>query len=91
MADERIRVAVHIRQFVTNEIERACLNCLSVAPGEQKITVRGSDIYYTYNNVFGPETNQETFYCTAIKDMVDNLFKGKSKIKNLNFCRYKKN
>ena len=78
MADETIRVAVRIRPLVSTEIERGCQKCLSVVPGEQQIQIRGSEKSFTYNNVFGPETDQHTFYSTAIKSMVDNIFKGKS-------------
>ncbi|XP_076378598.1 kinesin-like protein 3A [Megalopta genalis] len=76
MSEDTVRVAVRIRPLVKNEIDKGCQACLDVVPGEQQIVVRNTDKSFTFNYVFPPDVNQEDFYETAIKGMVENIFKG---------------
>ncbi|XP_026667944.1 chromosome-associated kinesin KIF4 isoform X2 [Ceratina calcarata] len=76
MSEDTVKVAVRIRPLVKTEIERGCRPCLDVVPGEQQIVVRNADKSFTFNYVFPSDIGQEDFYNTAVKSMVQNIFKG---------------
>ncbi|XP_023288014.1 chromosome-associated kinesin KIF4 [Orussus abietinus] len=76
MSEDTVRVAVRIRPLVRTEIEKGCQTCLTVIPGESQIQVRGTEKAFTFNYVFAPEIEQDSFYKTAIQDMVKNVFQG---------------
>ncbi|XP_076246132.1 kinesin-like protein 3A [Calliopsis andreniformis] len=76
MSEDTVRVAVRIRPLVKTEVEKGCLTCLSVVPGEQQIVIRNMDKAFTFNYVFNSDVDQENFYNTAIKDMVKDIFQG---------------
>ncbi|XP_015608313.1 chromosome-associated kinesin KIF4A, partial [Cephus cinctus] len=76
MAHECVQVAVRIRPLVQSEINTGCQVCLDVVPGEPQVQLRGTEKSFTYNHVFGADIEQEDFYNTAVKGMVDNIFKG---------------
>ncbi|XP_043274536.1 chromosome-associated kinesin KIF4 [Venturia canescens] len=76
MSDDTVRVALRIRPLVPTEVERGCQTCISVVPGEQQVQVRDSDKSFTFNHVFGPDTDHEQFYNTAVKKTVNKIFKG---------------
>ncbi|XP_076282466.1 kinesin-like protein 3A isoform X2 [Lasioglossum baleicum] len=76
MSEDTVRVAVRIRPLIKNEIDKGCQTCLTVVPGEQQIIVRNTEKAFTFNYVFPGDVNQEDFYETAIKGMVENIFKG---------------
>ncbi|XP_066595687.1 chromosome-associated kinesin KIF4 isoform X2 [Prorops nasuta] len=74
MSDDTVRVAVRIRPLVQSELEKGYQNCLNLVPGEHQIQVINTDKAFTFNHVFPPETDQEDFYNTAVKNMVSNIF-----------------
>ncbi|XP_057327856.1 chromosome-associated kinesin KIF4A [Microplitis mediator] len=75
MTDESVRVAVRVRPLIQSEVDRGCQNCLNVIPSINQVNVR-NDRAFTYNHVFGPESNQDEFYETAVSGMIEKLFKG---------------
>ncbi|XP_076281819.1 chromosome-associated kinesin KIF4-like isoform X2 [Lasioglossum baleicum] len=76
MSEDTVRVAVRIRPLIKSEIDKGCQTCLTVVPGEQQIIVRNTEKAFTFNYVFPGDVHQEDFYETAIKGMVENIFKG---------------
>lgn len=76
MCDDTVRVALRIRPLVKSEIEKGCQVCLDVIPGEPQVRIHNSDKAFTYNYVFSPDIEQEEFYNTAIKRLIDNTFQG---------------
>lgn len=76
MADDTVRVAVRIRPLIKSEIDKGCQECINVIPGEPQIVVKNTDKTFTFNYVFGSENSQETFYNTAIKNIVTRIFEG---------------
>ncbi|XP_015113938.1 chromosome-associated kinesin KIF4 [Diachasma alloeum] len=76
MTEECLRVAVRVRPLIPSEVARGCQNCISVVPGEPQIQLTGTDKAFTYNFVFGSDVGQDDVYDTAVKDMMQNIFKG---------------
>lgn len=76
MSDDTVRVALRIRPLVPTEVERGCQTCISVVPGEQQVQVRNGDKSFSFNHVFGPNTDHEEFYESAVRKMVEKIFKG---------------
>ncbi|XP_076646621.1 chromosome-associated kinesin KIF4B-like [Halictus rubicundus] len=76
MSEDTVRVAVRIRPLIRSEVDKGCQKCLEVVPGEQQIIVHNTDKAFTFNYVFPPDVNQKDFYETAVKGMVENIFKG---------------
>lgn len=77
MCDDTVRVALRIRPLVENEVEKGCQMCLDTVPGEPQVYICNTDKAFTYNYVFPPDVEQEEFYNTAIKRLVDSTFQGK--------------
>lgn len=82
MVDASVNVALRIRPLVETEIEKGCQTCVATVRGQPQVQVLGTDKAFTFNHVFPPEVNQETFYNTSVKGMINNLFQGKN-IKDL--------
>lgn len=78
MNEDTVRVAVRIRPLVKTEIEKGCQTCLNVVNDEPQIIISNTDKAFTFNYVFSPDVGQEYFYNTAIKEMVKNIFQGKT-------------
>ncbi|XP_076661233.1 kinesin-like protein 3A isoform X1 [Halictus rubicundus] len=76
MSEDTVRVAVRIRPLIQSEVDKGCRTCLEVVAGEQQIIVNKTDKAFTFNHVFASDVNQKDFYETAIKGMVENIFKG---------------
>ncbi|XP_018404227.1 PREDICTED: chromosome-associated kinesin KIF4 [Cyphomyrmex costatus] len=76
MCESTVSVALRIRPLVDSEIEKGCQMCLNAIPGEPQVRVCNTDKAFTYNYVFPPHIEQEDFYNTAIKRLVDNTFQG---------------
>ncbi|XP_046605558.1 chromosome-associated kinesin KIF4-like isoform X1 [Neodiprion virginianus] len=76
MVDASVNVALRIRPLVQTEIEKGCQTCVATVRGQPQVQVLGTDKAFTFNHVFPPEVNQETFYNTAVKGMINNLFQG---------------
>lgn len=76
MSNDLVKVAVRIRPLIQSEVEKGCQTCLNVDLASSQIHVQPTDKAFTFNYVFSPEISQETFYNTAIKDMISNIFEG---------------
>ncbi|XP_012268166.2 chromosome-associated kinesin KIF4 [Athalia rosae] len=76
MVDSSVRVALRIRPLVPTEIDNGCQICLSTLSDQPQVQVLGTDKAFTFNHVFPPEVDQDTFYNTAVKGMIKNLFEG---------------
>ncbi|XP_001606485.2 chromosome-associated kinesin KIF4A [Nasonia vitripennis] len=76
MNNDLVKVAVRIRPLIQSEIDKGCQTCLNVDLANSQIQVQPTDKAFTFNYVFSPEISQETFYNTAIKDMISNIFEG---------------
>ncbi|XP_026478674.1 chromosome-associated kinesin KIF4A-like [Ctenocephalides felis] len=76
MADSAVsvQVALRIRPLVETEISKGYVKCLETVPNEPQVLIK--DLSFTYNHVFPPEVSQAEFYDTAVKGLVDGLFKG---------------
>ncbi|XP_026478055.1 chromosome-associated kinesin KIF4A-like [Ctenocephalides felis] len=76
MADSAVsvQVALRIRPLVESEISKGYVKCLETVPNEPQVLIK--DLSFTYNHVFPPEVSQAEFYDTAVKGLVDGLFKG---------------
>lgn len=77
MSDASVKVAVRIRPLVPSEVEKGCQICLETMQNQSQVQVLGTDKAFTFNYVFSPDIDQEKFYATAVKEMIDNLFQGK--------------
>ncbi|XP_047115391.1 chromosome-associated kinesin KIF4A [Schistocerca piceifrons] len=71
-----IKVALRIRPLVSSETEKGCQTCLETVPSEPQVQICGTERSFTYNYVFGPESSQTEFYNTAVKNLVECVFKG---------------
>jgi len=74
MADS-IKVAVRIRPLVPSETDRGCQQCIETVRESQQVIVSG-DRQFSFNYVYGQESNQQDVYETAVKNLVFKLFKG---------------
>lgn len=83
MVDASVRVALRIRPLVPSEVEKGCQVCLATVPTQAQVQVLGTDKAFSFNHVFSPGVDQQTFYDTAIKGMIDNLFQGELSIQTL--------
>ncbi|XP_067008931.2 chromosome-associated kinesin KIF4A-like [Anabrus simplex] len=71
-----VEVALRVRPLVCEELTKGCKICLEQIPNTPQVRVIGSDLAFTYNYVFGPDTKQEYFYNTCVKGLVTKLFEG---------------
>lgn len=85
MADSAVsvQVALRIRPLVESEISKGYVKCLETVPNEPQVLIK--DLSFTYNHVFPPEVSQAEFYDTAVKGLVDGLFKGNLFLLEFNF------
>ncbi|XP_026476072.1 chromosome-associated kinesin KIF4-like [Ctenocephalides felis] len=76
MADSAVsvQVALRIRPLVKSEISKGYVKCLETVPNKPQVLIK--NLSFTYNHVFPPEVSQAEFYDTAVKGLVDGLFKG---------------
>ncbi|XP_026473250.1 chromosome-associated kinesin KIF4A-like [Ctenocephalides felis] len=76
MADSAVsvQVALRIRPLVKSEISKGYVKCLETVPNKPQVLIKNHS--FTYNHVFPPEVSQAQFYDTAVKGLVDGLFKG---------------
>eukprot|EP01041_Mallomonas_annulata_P004997 gene4997-9998_t len=73
--DTAVKVAVRIRPLLNNEISQHCGSCIHVVPGEPQVTI-GSDQCFTFDYVFGTDSNQNEVYEDCVVDLVDATFDG---------------
>ncbi|KAL1110386.1 hypothetical protein AAG570_007917 [Ranatra chinensis] len=73
---DSVKVALRIRPFVSTEIDSGCRPCIERTPGENQIAVGKRRQFYTFNYVFDEFEGQELVYSTAVRNLLDNLFKG---------------
>lgn len=76
-----VKVAVRVRPFVPSELNRGCVQIIEKTAGHQQLTITGSSNskmpdFYTFNNVFMPEENQEFVYDNSVKPIICKLFEG---------------
>ncbi|XP_034936839.1 chromosome-associated kinesin KIF4A [Chelonus insularis] len=74
--DDSVRVALRVRPLVNSEKERGCQNIINVIPEQNQVQIRNTEKAFTFNYVFDPSTEQEEFYNSAIRKMINSLFKG---------------
>lgn len=77
-----VKVAVRVRPFVPNELNRGCLQILEkTSPNEPQLKVTGATHSkipdcFAFNNVFMPEDQNECIYENSVKPIIDNLLGG---------------
>lgn len=76
MDDNSVRVAVRIRPLVDSERKKGCATCISLTPGQPQVQVSGTSTAFTYDYVFGSDTDQDEVYSNAVEGMVNEIFKG---------------
>ncbi|XP_017775490.1 PREDICTED: chromosome-associated kinesin KIF4 [Nicrophorus vespilloides] len=77
MADtSTVQVALRIRPLVPSEISKGCKSALDVITSLNQVRILDSEKAFSYNYVFGSETNQEIFYNICVQPLIKNLFKG---------------
>lgn len=70
-----VKVAVRCRPLIQKEQKDGCQCCLQFVPGEPQLVV-GKDKAFTFDYVFGPDTDQLTVYQKSVLPLVKGLFKG---------------
>lgn len=76
-----VKVAIRVRPFVQSELNRGCVQIIQKTLGVPQLTVTGESHsktpdFYTFNNVFMPEENQEEVYVNSVKPIIGKLFEG---------------
>nr|XP_045595024.1 chromosome-associated kinesin KIF4A-like [Procambarus clarkii] len=71
-----VRVAVRIRPLNGRETREGCQECLDVADNSPQIIVRGTEKAFTFDYTYASESSTAEVYETAVKSLVQNLFKG---------------
>ncbi|XP_042881308.1 chromosome-associated kinesin KIF4-like isoform X2 [Penaeus japonicus] len=71
-----VRVAVRVRPLLPKELREGCQECIDLTPGESQVVIRGTEKAFTYDFAFASETSQGYVYESAVKKVVQNLFKG---------------
>eukprot|EP01032_Pedospumella_encystans_P009002 gene9002-10625_t len=73
--DTSVKVAVRIRPLSTEEAIHEPILCLDTIPEGSQI-VAGNDTFFTFDYVFGVETQQSKIYDECVIDLVDAFFEG---------------
>lgn len=73
--DTAVKVAVRLRPLSDSEITQQCAPCIGVVPNAAQIVV-GTEQFFTFDHVFGPDTHQIEIYEECVKDLVDATFEG---------------
>ncbi|XP_046673167.1 chromosome-associated kinesin KIF4A [Homalodisca vitripennis] len=73
---DSVQVAVRVRPLVTQELESGCRSCIDVLPEAQQIITKLKRDKFTFNHVFDSNTPQVDVYESAIRNLVQQLFKG---------------
>ncbi|XP_047474960.1 chromosome-associated kinesin KIF4-like isoform X2 [Penaeus chinensis] len=71
-----VRVAVRVRPMLPKELREGCQECIDLTPGETQVVIRGTEKAFTYDFAFSSDTSQGYVYESAVKKVVQNLFKG---------------
>ncbi|XP_027230346.2 chromosome-associated kinesin KIF4-like isoform X2 [Penaeus vannamei] len=71
-----VRVAVRVRPMLPKELREGCQECIDLTPGESQVVIRGTEKAFTYDFAFSSDTSQGYVYESAVKKVVQNLFKG---------------
>ena len=76
-----VKVSIRVRPFVPSELNRGCVQIIEKTAGQPQLTITGSSNsktpdFYTFNNVFMPEENQEFVYNNSVKPIIGKLFEG---------------
>lgn len=71
---DTVQVALRIRPLMKRENDRGCEECINVVAGEPQVHIK--DLAFTYNHVFPQHITQQEFYDTAVKGLIEQLFKG---------------
>lgn len=72
-----VQVALRIRPMVESEIANGYQRALETVRKTPQVFVKGmTDKSFTFNHVFDSDVTQEDFYNKAVKNIVQNLFKG---------------
>ncbi|KAF6202594.1 hypothetical protein GE061_002992 [Apolygus lucorum] len=68
---ESVKVALRIRPLVKTEIDVGCR-----LPKEPQVSIGKNNLSYTFNYVFDENEGQGKVYNLAVKNLIENLFKG---------------
>lgn len=74
---DSVKVALRIRPMVKSEIDNGCQSCIERIPNEPQVGIGKANQMYTFNYVFDEYEGQSKVYNTAVKNLIENLFKGK--------------
>ncbi|XP_073987839.1 chromosome-associated kinesin KIF4-like [Rhodnius prolixus] len=73
---DSVKVALRIRPMVKSEIDNGCQSCIERIPNEPQVGIGKANQMYTFNYVFDEYEGQSKVYNTAVKNLIENLFKG---------------
>lgn len=73
---DSVQVAVRVRPLVSQEKESGCRSCIDVYPETQQIVTKLKHDKFSFNYVFDSSTPQVDVYDSAIRSLVQQLFKG---------------
>lgn len=76
-----VKVAIRVRPFISNELNRGCLQIVEKVSDQPQIIITGdphckTQELYTFNNVFMPGENQSEVYNISVKPIIGKLFEG---------------
>ncbi|XP_065844759.1 kinesin-like protein KIF27 [Oscarella lobularis] len=73
--EERVRVAIRLRPLLPREHVKNVRSCIRVVPENSQL-ILGQDRAFTFDQILGPEANQETVFNTCIVPLIDGWFQG---------------
>ncbi|KAF6201027.1 hypothetical protein GE061_005474 [Apolygus lucorum] len=73
---ESVKVALRVRPLVKSEIDSGCRSCIERLPNEPQVSIGKNNLSYTFNYVFDENEGQGKVYNLAVKNLIENLFKG---------------
>ena len=74
MSESKVQVAVRIRPLSGKEKLERCTPCVDILSDRE--LMMGGDKQFTFDHVFGSDSNQESIYQRCVSPLVENLFDG---------------
>ena len=70
-----VRVALRIRPLSSKEVGEGCQQCIKTVSGEPQV-VMGEGKAFTYDHVYGAESQQKDLYSQTVVPLLEGFFKG---------------